>query len=381
MNNNHLSHKLLHTASQYLYKRSATYYFRRRVPEDVQRHYKSKVICRSLRTTSHSIALRGASVLAHQYESQWMTLRLGTGTTIPAPVKALSPSLNFHEALELYLRLKSKGKPLTFESSAVRNVNYLVDAVGDKDLTDYTSIDAGKFRDYLLNRRLSSSSVKRVFSSIKAIYNLASSEHGIESNSPFANVYFPEADDVVKRQPVSPHDLETIKSSCLKLNDDVRWLIALIADTGMRLSEAAGLYWRDVHLDCSIPYIEVKPNPHRRLKTNSSIRTLPLVGLSLWALQQAKVVSDSPIVFPRYMKQGICNANSASAAINKWIKTQVTASVSVHSLRHSMRDRLRAIQCPTEIIDACGGWRTDSVGSRYGAGYPIEVLQEWMLKM
>ena len=28
----------------------------------------------------------------------------------------------------------------------------------------------------------------------------------------------------------------------------------------------------------------------------------------------------------------------------------------IHSLRHSLRDRLRAIECPADIIDAIGGW-------------------------
>ena len=149
----------------------------------------------------------------------------------------------------------------------------------------------------------------------------------------------------------------------------------------MRLSEAAGLYWSDVCLSNVVPYIEVKPNAHRRLKTLSSTRILPLVGSGLWALQQAYKASSSPYVFPRYMKGDTCNANSASAAINKWIKATVKSNVSAHSFRHSMRDRLRAIQCPTEIIDACGGWSTDTVGSKYGNGYPIEVLHEWMQKM
>ena len=81
------------------------------------------------------------------------------------------------------------------------------------------------------------------------------------------------------------------------------------------------------------------------------------------------------------MKTGICNANSASAAANKWIKLIVSANVSVHSFRHSMRDRLRAIHCPTEVIDQIGGWSTGSVGSRYGTGYPVEILGEWMSKM
>ena len=38
----------------------------------------------------------------------------------------------------------------------------------------------------------------------------------------------------------------------------MRWLIALISDTGMRLSEAAGLQINDIHLDEEIPYVDIR---------------------------------------------------------------------------------------------------------------------------
>ena len=53
----------------------------------------------------------------------------------------------------------------------------------------------------------------------------------------------------------------------------------------------------------------------------------------------------------------------------------------VHSFRHSMRDQLRAVECPAEIIDQVGGWVTAGVGRGYGNGYSIEVLGRWMNKL
>ena len=43
-----------------------------------------------------------------------------------------------------------------------------------------------------------------------------------------------------------------------------------------------------------------------------------------------------------------------------------------------MRDRLRAIECPADIVDQIGGWQTEGVGHGYGTGYPLEVLVKWM---
>ena len=38
-------------------------------------------------------------------------------------------------------------------------------------------------------------------------------------------------------------------------------LVALISDTGMRLSEAAGLHVNDFHLDEDIAYVDLTPHP------------------------------------------------------------------------------------------------------------------------
>ena len=51
----------------------------------------------------------------------------------------------------------------------------------------------------------------------------------------------------------------------------MRWLIALISDTGMRLGEAAGLLKEDIKLDEPIPHIDLKPHPWRGLKTKGSL--------------------------------------------------------------------------------------------------------------
>ena len=53
----------------------------------------------------------------------------------------------------------------------------------------------------------------------------------------------------------------------------------------------------------------------------------------------------------------------------------------IDSLRYSIRDRLRAVECPSDIIDAIGGWTTTGVGHRHGTGQLLEVEAEWMNKL
>jgi integrase len=377
---------LTYISNNYLTTRNGIYYFQRRVPKDVRSHYKSHAIACSLKTRSRRIALRAASSLSLQLEEYWMTLRVNQLTSIhcqklkTSPDRAIS-GVSFMNAKDLYLKLKGQGRAESFITYTERNVEYVIEAIGNKDLMDYELADGGVFRDWLTEKGLASSSVKRVFSTIRAITNLAIAEHGLDMRSPFANVYFPELDDIKERLPVSPPDIKLIQRHCRETNDEMRWLLALISDTGMRLAEAAGLALNDIVLDSEIPYINLKPNDSRRLKTKQSSRKIPLVGLSLWAAQQVKSEFNGTYAFPRYTKGGKCNANSASAALNKWVKQIATQPISLHSFRHSLTDRLRAVQCPRDIIDAIGGWTVGSIGEKYGKGYTVDILHEWMSKI
>jgi|TARA_A100001015_G_scaffold215306_1_gene241708 integrase len=68
-------------------------------------------------------------------------------------------------------------------------------------------------------------------------------------------------------------------------------------------------------------------------------------------------------------------------ALNKWLKPRVPDGCVIHSFRHSLRDRLRAIECPADIIDAIGGWTTEGIGHKYGQGHSLPVMDGWMEKL
>ena len=150
----------------------------------------------------------------------------------------------------------------------------------------------------------------------------------------------------------------------------------------MRLGEAVGLLKSDIKLDSDIPHIELKPHLWRSLKTKGGERNIPLVGFSLWACKRIIASNnDSIYSFPKYTDHSKCNANSASATLNKWLKQQLFNSYEVHGLRHSMRDRLITVECPSDIVDRIGGWITAGVGQSYGEGYNLGVLSKWMNKI
>ena len=53
----------------------------------------------------------------------------------------------------------------------------------------------------------------------------------------------------------------------------------------------------------------------------------------------------------------------------------------MHSFRHSMRDRLRAVECPKEIIDQIGGWSSGDIGESYEKGFPLDNIEKWLIKI
>ena len=372
----------------YFYKRNDTFYFSRAVPSDLRHRFNKKKVEVSLRTKSEAKAAKSAAALSDRLERYWDSLRmemiysreLGISVVSDKVSNTNETELSLSDALALYQRLKGMGKTKLFFEVSNRSIRYLIDCVCHDNINRLEPADAGRFRDFLFDRGMSSSSVKRVFSSVRAIMNLAIKEHGLAMTNVFNGTFIPEDNKRKERLPVPVDVIRLIQGECRSLDDEPRWLIALISDTGMRLSEACGLLSSDIVLDMDIPHISLTEHAWRRLKTSSSTRSIPLVGASLWAAKEIKAKGKA-FAFPKYCNTQKCNANSASAALNKWLKPRLPEGCVIHSFRHSLRDRLRAVECPSDIVDALGGWTTEGIGQRYGKGYDLNVKAKWMKEM
>ncbi len=371
--------------ASFLYRKRGVYYFSKQVPCDIKAHYSKQRLVICLKTKSKAIAERMTQSIIQRLEDYWLSLRLSR-LVLPAEHLILknvdegthSNAPKLSEALKTYLRLKSEGRDEVFVRGATRNIKRVIRYLGDKPIDMYSSSEAATVRDKELKRGISVASIKRNFSTVRSVINLSISENGINCVNAFSRTFMPETEKG-KRHPIPLETIKSIRNKCMKENDEMRWIILLLSETGMRLGELVGLLKKDIILEKSIPYIDLRPHSWRSLKTLGSARQIPLIGnLPNLIETMLKYRSDSAYLFPRYNKTDVSNANSASAALNKWLKPMLPEKCVVHSFRHSFRDRLRSVECPSDIIDAIGGWKTFGVGQGYGSGYGLDVKYKWM---
>ena len=128
------------------------------------------------------------------------------------PSQPACPSLL--DALAVYLEYKGKGRPKTFRLAAERSCNYVIGLCGNKPLSQYTRQDALQFRDWLVARGLTGSSVTRNFSYLKAVINFALSEYALDVRNPFVGVYHDRSAGVLTRKPI-PIEIIQYSLPCL----------------------------------------------------------------------------------------------------------------------------------------------------------------------
>jgi len=154
-----------------------------------------------------------------------------------------------------------------------------------------------------------------------------------------------------------------------KLNPEARAIFLATIETGARPSEIANLTKNQIILNHKIPHIKVEPRDDpddpRDVKTETSIRDVPLVGVAL------KVFEKYPNGFPRYKDRG----DALSACIMKWLRKnnlQPTPDHKAYSARHAFETRMRAAEIEDDKRRKLMGHAVDR--PEYG-----DVLLEWLL--
>ena len=359
---------------QYTLCRSGTYYYNRRVPKHAVQAYGSFIrqALSKCPEEAAAYAVRLNSVL----EGSWHNTTSIQPVDIPTILTSFKPrSLVLSEIADEYVALKGiDPRPPRIALRA------FISLAGDRDVGEYIREDAKLFIRHLEMSSNKTATIRKRINSLSAILNYAYAELDLDKRNPFSKLFIKgEGEDSHKRGTFTKEQLEAGYDKALKSGSTVKLLMPLLGETGCRLSEIVGLRIEDIDMENELIYI--RPNAARRLKTRGSERILPLIGYARLAMLQANSQANEEWLYPRCMKTGKCNANSASASINKWLKRDFDG-LTAHCLRHTMRDRLRAVECPIDMIDQIGGWRSvATIGVGYGKGYGLDKIRVIMAKL
>ena len=231
------------------------------------------------------------------------------------------------DALKVYFAEKapelaamSFKKAKRFRLEKMRVIAFLVEALeGDKPLSTIVRRDARTFRDFMTRKSLAVSTVNKYVKMAATIWKVAAQENELTATNPFKGHSITDpTPEREKRHPLTRQELSSLLNRRGQMNPSLSAILTLLAYTGARTSEIAGLCLADVVVDVSsagTPHIIIRPNKLRTLKNRSSSRTVPLLGealVLLKALVAQSTEAEEAAIFKRYSRDGAPSAVSAN---------------------------------------------------------------------
>ncbi|PWL18996.1 integrase [Falsochrobactrum shanghaiense] len=306
------------------------------------------------------------------------------------------PSVSVTQALRIYfdeitpdeLTGKSEIQKKRWRAHKQRAIDHFVKIVSDKAIADITREDAQKFYKVWLQKItrpeknqavISASMGNRMMGGMRVLFAEYFKHMGDRDRpNPFRDLSF--AEKVEKSRPPIPTDIIQAKfltyGPLVSLNQEARGIVLAMIETGCRPSELCNITAEHIFLADKVPHILIAPRKDaadpREIKTASSIRKLPLVGIA------HEVFKRHRNGFPRYKNK----EDTLSATLNKYFKDNELfpkgAGYTVYSLRHSFEDRMKEAGLDDELRRMLMGHTVDR--PRYGMGGSLEWRKEQMEK-
>ncbi|MCJ7872659.1 integrase [Phaeobacter sp. J2-8] len=274
-----------------------------------------------------------------------------TASALLSGVPQTPPEPTLTDAFKFYLQENAKTLPEQRKKQVqrfARAERHLIAAVGaDKATSKLTREDARKWRDMRLAGGASPTTIQREKNDLSAVIGLAQSELDAGGVNPFSKLKLPKAkvSRQMEREALPPEVIQGVYAALRQKRPDLLPIWTLLDFTGARPSEISQLQAGEIVLGHPVPHIVIHERDDRTLKTSWSTRKVPLIGPALDAAKQAVRGVNDPTApaFPRVYGEG--GMDRLSAALNKRIRALTKDSRHVcYSLRHNMKDRLRAAE-------------------------------------
>ena len=417
----------------YVYKsRHNVFYFRLRIPLDLEHLTSQKNIRRSLKTSNRKQACIAAArwlecceeIFAQARSTNRLSLTklkyegvtsLGAHETRYIPSKAVensSPLLS-EVAKELTASLQKDGVGPGVIDGKLATVRLMVEVLGDLPVDQYTRLQCRKFKDTALklpprNRANAHLTVEQAIKSVdsktisratfnnyvkdlSSVFNYALRE-GYCDNNPMLGLKLKTSQKASEeRQKYTENDIRALFSSELFRSGGYAekpykyWLPLLALYTGARMNELCQLYLDDVKETSGFIYIDINDSrPDQRLKSIDSRRVVPIHS-KLQELGFVKYVSElkragQKRLFPELKYQ---EKRGYSASPSKWFarykKEQLGClhgqTKDFHSFRHTVADCFKQKGLPESVAASILGHRASGITyNRYGKDFALEAL-------
>ena len=328
-------------------------------------------------------------------------------------------------------KAKSTWVPKTKHEHSVWSQHFL-DLVGDRPIGSYSKADGRTFklalqklppnwvkqpalRDLSFREAsekaaalglpsMSDSNINKIIGFVAAFWNWAAENYDEVTGNPFERLKIKvrgnARDD---RDPFSPEQLTAIfkapiYTGCLSdrhwaqpgnlvLRDSGRYWVPLISlYSGARMGEIIQLRVEDVRRDSGVLHFSlVDEGEDQRLKTSTSRRRIPihptLLELGLEKLVAQRRTEGAVRLFPDLpMGEDGYYSSPFSKYFGRFLKASGAdaTKTSFHSFRHSFEDACRNVDVPFEVMNALQGHGESGMAKRYGKGYVLQHLDEWV---
>lgn len=275
---------------------------------------------------------------------------------------------------------KSAGQIQKWKNPRIKAVRNFIQIVGDKNLSQLNRDDVLNFKDWWVERlreeNMTPNSANKDFIHLRGV--LMNVSDNLRLDLPIMKLFERITIKDIGGTTRLSFETEFVQDVLLQrhgtmtsMSEDLWLFVCAMADTGARINELAGLDAAagDISLGGDIPFIHIRPNETRQLKTPSSERIIPLVGAALHAFKEL------PEGFVHYAMR----PDTLSSTINKWFRENdvlPSSNHSLYSLRHCFQDRLISVEAPDRIQAELMGHKF--YRPKYGAGSSLEQKLKWM---
>lgn len=199
-----------------------------------------------------------------------------------------------------------------------------------KNVEDVTKQHIADFKRFLDERYQAPRSRQDALIKLQALFNFCIDKRDYLTANPVKGMTYSKVTSIKHKTEITPSEYEKVmETDYVKGYEDLKWLLAILWHTGMRIGEAIQLRPEDFRIVDGIKCISINTEDGKQVKNETSIRDIPISE----ALLQMGIWDTKP-------RLGWTKNNAAGSRIAFAFK-QIGIEHSSHDFRYSLSNRLR----------------------------------------